>query len=76
MVLAMHTGHAEGWGLFDVDASGLLEIQRLDEAEVFGSDEEAVGFVRALASAGSAMHVAALAQHDQHREALTKHRSA
>ena len=43
----------EGWDIFDVNGSGYLEIQRVDELDVFDSDEEAVRFVRHNANAGS-----------------------
>ena len=32
---------AEGWGLFDVDSTGVHEVQRFDDAEVFLDDAAA-----------------------------------
>ncbi len=46
----------EGWGIFND-----REIQRDDEMDRFGSDDDAVDHVRQLASAGSWLHREALA---------------
>ena len=35
----------KGYGLFDVDSKGILEIQRCDTCEYFASDKEAKEFV-------------------------------
>lgn len=64
----------EGWAVFDVDATGLLEIQRDDNSEAFDSDAEAVGFV-GLCAARSPYHAKALAIHAKDYEALVAYRS-
>lgn len=69
------TADAEGWGIFDVDGSGLLEIERDDEADVFACDEDAVAFVREKAEAGSGVHIAAIRAHDDYRPALDRKRA-
>ena len=46
----------EGWALFNDG-----DIQRLDEAEIFQSDIEAVRFIASQAFSGSAYHQSALA---------------
>ena len=56
--------YSEGWAMIDVDSSGYLEIERDDERDTFGSDEEAVAFVREEAVHGSPYHVKAVARHD------------
>ena len=44
---------SQGWGLFAVDGNDDdLQIMKLDEADVFRYDDEAVGFVNAMASQG------------------------
>jgi hypothetical protein len=48
----------EGWGIFNDG-----EIQRLDEAVQFDSDEGAVGHVQRLADLGSLLHQVAIASH-------------
>lgn len=58
----------EGWGLFDVDSTGYLEIQKSDEAGVFDDDDDAFSFVRRLAEAGSRLHSEALDIHNTHLE--------
>lgn len=55
--------NSEGWALFDVDSTGILEIQRDDEAGVFPTDLHAVAFVRQKADAGSPYHRKALDVH-------------
>lgn len=43
-----HRQHAsaQGWGVFAIDGDeDMLEIQRLDEADIFDSDEDAYAFV-------------------------------
>jgi hypothetical protein len=42
-----------GWDLFNWDNTGLLEIQRLDEANKFACDEDAVMRVKLEAENGS-----------------------
>ena len=52
---AVHSTAAskEGWDIFDVDGAGYFEIQKIDEANRFASDEEAVRFVGQRAAAAS-----------------------
>lgn len=50
----------EGWALFNVD--GVYVLQRIDEAGVFESDDDAVLFVVARARNGSTRHMDALAK--------------
>lgn len=64
----------EGWGLFSVDSTDMVEIQRDDESEKIDSDEEAVKYVRAKAEAGSDYHRKAIEIHDKHVEDLEVHR--
>ncbi len=54
--------HREGWDIFDVDSSGYLEIQRLDEVEIFDSDEEARTWVKNQAACDSDYHRDAIEQ--------------
>lgn len=49
----------EGWVVSNNEA-GDIEIQRFDEAEIFGSDKEALKFVEEKAKSGSALHKKAL----------------
>lgn len=56
---------AEGWALFDFDGTGLMQIQRVDEDDVFPDDAAALRFVSFRAQAGSPAHAAALAQHER-----------
>ncbi len=49
----------EGWNLFSVD-DGRLEIQRIDEYDVFETDDAALAFIRERAAGGSALHQKAL----------------
>jgi hypothetical protein len=51
---------AHGWGIFDVDGRGILQIQRLDSVGMFASDEEAVAYVREQATKGSKLCQTAL----------------
>jgi hypothetical protein len=51
---------AEGWDMFDYDCRGLLQIQRCDEAEVFGSDQEVIDLLETKASSGDATAILAL----------------
>lgn len=50
---------AEGWGVFE-NADEEMAILRVDEAARFKNDDEARGFVKSLAAAGSAYHRMAL----------------
>lgn len=56
------TSIAEGWGLFDVDSTGVLEIQACHEGGnyVFMKDSEARTFVSKRAVEGSSLHLKAL----------------
>lgn len=54
---------AEGWALIDVNAEGLYEIQRDDEANIFETDEDALEHVRRLADRGSKPHMEAMKRH-------------
>lgn len=63
----------EGWCLFDVDSTGLMEIERDDEADVFNTDEAALAFVRHRAEY-SDFHRKAIEAHDRDAEELRKHR--
>jgi hypothetical protein len=53
----------EGWILADVDNTGILEIQKDDDASVFETDTEAVMFVAAKAGLGVPYHCRALEVH-------------
>lgn len=55
----------EGWALVNYDSTGLLQIQRLDEANVFNSDEAAIAHVARLAMAGSILHQEAMSLHNR-----------
>ncbi|MDP2566478.1 hypothetical protein [Pseudoalteromonas marina] len=48
------TAQSEGWALFD--AGGEVQLQKIDELEVFSKDEDAHAFVKQLADAGSLLH--------------------
>jgi hypothetical protein len=48
----------EGWNVFD--AEGRMEIQRIDELEMFESDAQAIDFIRERAVSGSELHQKAL----------------
>jgi hypothetical protein len=48
------------WDVFDVDNSGYLQIQKDDEADLFVSDYEAVGYVIHRAREGDPRAIAAL----------------
>lgn len=53
---------SEGWGVFEVDADkGNLQIQKLDESNVFEGDPQAWAFVIEQAKQGSALHRQTLA---------------
>jgi hypothetical protein len=43
----------EGWDVFDVDGRGYFEIQKVDDLNVFESDEDAVEHVRRKAATSS-----------------------
>jgi hypothetical protein len=51
----------EGWALFDSD--GCLDLQRIDEDEIFDNDQDAIDYVRNEAEAGSEYHKRALQLH-------------
>jgi formaldehyde-activating enzyme involved in methanogenesis len=48
------------WDVFDVDNTGFLQIQKDDEADLFSSDYEAVGYVIWRAREGDPRSLAAL----------------
>lgn len=48
------TAQSEGWALFD--AGGEVQLQKIDELEIFNEDEDAHAFVKQLADAGSSLH--------------------
>lgn len=54
---------SEGWALFEIGLSGLVEIQRDDEMGIFETDEDAVDHVKRMAAQGSQPHKDALARH-------------
>lgn len=60
---ARNANAAEGWDLFDYNGSGLMEIERDDEANIFADDASAVAYVETRAAEGSQRHIDALAQH-------------
>lgn len=66
---------AEGWGLFDVDSSGYLEIQRFDEEEMFDSDDEALAYVRQRVAQLGAIHYKALKIHEANAPFLVRMRA-
>lgn len=70
---------AEGWGIFEADGRGVLEIERIDcndppheDAPTFEYDDDAIEHVRIRALQGSELHARALAIHRKYRsEQLT-----
>jgi hypothetical protein len=50
----------EGWDLFDIDSTGVIEIQRLDTPRKFDSDDAARRYVRRMAANNSMLHMRAL----------------
>ncbi|HHK0379474.1 TPA: hypothetical protein ACQQJB_003648 [Pseudomonas aeruginosa] len=69
---ALHDQTYEGWALFEIGHSDLMEIQRDDELAVFASDDEAVDHVKRMAAAGSQRHQEALARHLADSPALAR----
>jgi hypothetical protein len=59
-----------GWGLFGYDSSDLRQIQRVDEAGIFASDEDALEYVTERTKAGSAKHAQALETHLRNATAI------
>lgn len=59
-----------GWALFDYDSSGLLQIQRIDELDLFESDAEAIAYVVKRAEEGSERHINAIKQHERDAAAI------
>jgi hypothetical protein len=51
---------AEGWEIFDIDSTGVLEIERDDESGKFKNDNAARAFVAKKAAKGSPLHLKAL----------------
>lgn len=64
---------AEGWDLFDVDGTGLLEIERVDEHERFTWDDEAVDYVRRRAMGRRPLHRKALRIHRHFQRAVARY---
>jgi len=62
----------EGWKLYDNDGLGYLQIQRVDDAEVFDQDADAIDFVIAKAST-SAIHRHALTLHTGYAPMIEDH---
>lgn len=60
--------YREGWAIFDCDGSdnGRWQLCRIDEDEIFATDEAAWRHVWTHAEAGSAYHQAALAYLKRH----------
>jgi len=58
--LQQRTAAAEGWAVINVDNTGVLEIQRLDEGSPFKDDAAALAFVRFRAARGCEFHRHAL----------------
>lgn len=59
---------SEGWGVFEVDTAGDdLQIQKLDESDVFESDQQAWAFVIEQAKQGSVLHRQILAYFKDNR---------
>ncbi len=54
----------EGWNMFDYDCRGLLQIQRVDEAEVFTGDQAAIEHVKTRAGHGDDIARLALELHE------------
>ncbi|MGG2621738.1 hypothetical protein [Pseudomonas aeruginosa] len=70
---AIHHPQAdEGWALFEIGHSGLMEIQRDDEMAVFASDDDALDYVKRLAAEGSQRHQEALTRHLADAPALNR----
>lgn len=65
--------HSEGWDLFDIDTTGILEIQRDDEAGKFSDDQAAVDFVK---QRNTPYHQKAFAIHKTHSADAARHRRA
>lgn len=60
--------HREGWCLIDKDESGVIQIQRDDEKNIFPNDAAAIAFVRAK---GTPYHQKAIAIHDSNPDLPT-----
>lgn len=61
-----------GWALFDFDGTGLQEVQRDDEADIFASDADALAYVAKRAAAGSQKHEQALIVHMRDAVAISE----
>lgn len=61
-----------GWALFDYDGTGLKQIQRVDDTDLFDTDEEAVEYVMEMAASGSQKHLDALAEHRRDELAILR----
>jgi hypothetical protein len=49
----------QGWGIFNPDSRGILEIQKYDEADVFASDQEAILSVLVSSLSGDTLAIKA-----------------
>lgn len=65
-----------GWALFDFDGTGLQQIQRDDEADIFHSDSEALAYVAKRAAERSGKHEQALIAHMRDAVAISEVSSA
>lgn len=61
-----------GWALFDFDGTGLQQIQRDDEADIFHSDAEALTYVAKRAAERSGKHEQALTAHMRDAVAISE----
>ena len=61
-----------GWALYDYDSTGLKQIQRHDEAEIFASDADALAYVAKRAAARSQKHESALIAHMRDAVAISE----
>lgn len=61
-----------GWALFDYDDTGLKQIQRIDDTDLFDTDAEAIDYVMEMAANGSQKHLDALAEHRRDEVAILR----
>ena len=52
--------YEEGWGIYDTELGPQVQTADEDGPEMFGTDEDAMRFIRARAASGSAYHGAVL----------------
>jgi hypothetical protein len=55
----------QGWGVFDVDQTGLLQIQKSDESGRFDTDAEAICYVIGRADCNDDLAIKGIAQMDK-----------